>query len=69
MTEAGPPFVPSIAARDLIGALSAASAGACSYTATGTAAGEDGSVITSIVVTDAEGIEHHIDVTIGHRVL
>ncbi len=63
---ADPSEMPSVAARDLMGALAGASGQSWRYHATGTAAGENGSVITSIVATHTSGVQHHLDVTIGH---
>jgi hypothetical protein len=65
---ADPPCALSIATCDLIQALTLVSGQTRQYQATGTAAGEDGSVVTSIVATDADGSQHHFDVTISRKI-
>ncbi|WP_375492416.1 hypothetical protein [uncultured Jatrophihabitans sp.] len=66
MSVTEPPFAPSVIARDLIGALSAASRGSLQYEAISTAGGAGGSVITTVRATGADGVEQLIEVAIGH---
>jgi hypothetical protein len=57
-------FGPSAAASDLIRAVTRPAAGAWQYQVIGTAGGDDGAVVTTLLATSADGAHHLFEVTV-----